>query len=139
MKILIVGASGVVGKLVSARLREAGHSVVEASRASGLDITDRASLRAFFARSGKFDSVVVAAGHVAFKPLAQLSEEDLLTSTGSKFLGQVRLVQEALPHLEDGGSIALISGITAREPIRDGALAAGVARGRGRFRHGGSS
>jgi NADP-dependent 3-hydroxy acid dehydrogenase YdfG len=128
MKILVVGAGGTIGKLVSARFREAGHSVVEASRARGFDINDRSSLRAFFARSGKFGAVAVAAGHVAFKPLLQLTEEDLLSSASSKFLGQVRLVQEALPFMEDSGAFALISGITAREPIRDGALAAGVAR-----------
>jgi NAD(P)-dependent dehydrogenase (short-subunit alcohol dehydrogenase family) len=128
MKILLVGAGGTIGKFVSAKLKEAGHGVVEASRAGGFDLTDRASLRSFFARSGKFGAVAVAAGHVAFKPVPELTEEDLLGSADSKFLGQVRLVQEALPFLEDEGSFVLISGITAREPIRDGALAAGVSR-----------
>jgi NAD(P)-dependent dehydrogenase (short-subunit alcohol dehydrogenase family) len=128
MKILVVGAGGTIGKVVSARLREKGHQVVEASRAGGLDLINRASLRSYFAREGKFGAVAVAAGHVAFKPVAGLTEEDLLSSANSKFLGQVRLVQEALPFIEDNGSIVLISGVTAREPIRDGALASGVAR-----------
>lgn len=130
-KIILVGASGTIGKAVEAKLRAAGHEVVPVGRSAGalrVSIEDPASVAALFLATGPVDAVAVAAGEVAFKPLANLSAEDFLFSLRSKFLGQVNLVQAAVPVIRDGGSFTLISGVTAREPIRDGVAAAAVSR-----------
>jgi NAD(P)-dependent dehydrogenase (short-subunit alcohol dehydrogenase family) len=131
MKVVLIGASGTIGKQVAKRLAEAGHDVVPAGRRSGthrVDIENRDSIRALFRDLGAFDALAVAAGHVTFKPFAELTAEDFRVSFESKFLGQVGLVQEALPFLRDNGAIVLVSGVTAREPIRDGVAAAAVSR-----------
>jgi putative NADH-flavin reductase len=57
MKIVVVGASGMVGSRIATELSERGHEVVGASRASGTDITDAAAVGA--ALSGA-DAVVCA-------------------------------------------------------------------------------
>jgi NAD(P)-dependent dehydrogenase (short-subunit alcohol dehydrogenase family) len=67
------------------------------------------------------DAVVACAGSAAFKPLAQLSDEDYQLGLRSKLMGQVNLVRVALRHLRDGGSITLTSGVLAREPMPGGA------------------
>ena len=55
MKILIVGASGTIGRAVAAELGQR-HEVIAAGRSSGdvrIDITDPASIRAAFENVGR--------------------------------------------------------------------------------------
>jgi len=131
MKTVVIGANGTIGSLVVERLERAGHEVISVGRSSGalrVNVEDSASVEALFRAVGTFDALAVAAGEVAFKPFAELREADWAFSFGSKLLGQVRLATAALPHLRDGGSITLISGVTSREPIRGGVAAAAVSR-----------
>ncbi|MGF1640435.1 MAG: NAD-dependent epimerase/dehydratase family protein [Rhodospirillales bacterium] len=63
MRVLVVGASGTIGRAVVAELRER-HEIVGAGRSSGdvrLDITDAASIRAALEAAGAIDAVVSAA------------------------------------------------------------------------------
>ena len=72
MRILIVGAEGTIGRAVTATL-SGRHEVIKAGRKSGdvhVDIGDRRSIDALYAKIGKVDAVVSAAGHVHFGPLA---------------------------------------------------------------------
>jgi hypothetical protein len=61
---------------------------------------------------------------VPFKPLAELTGEDYLSAYRGKVAAQVDVVRLGTPHVTDGGSITLTTGILAREPIRTGAAAA---------------
>jgi len=45
---------------------------------------------------GSFDAVAVGAGEVVFAPLSQLTAENWQFSLGSKLMGQISLVQEAI-------------------------------------------
>ncbi|MGZ3651709.1 MAG: short chain dehydrogenase [Bdellovibrionota bacterium] len=131
MKTVVIGANGTIGSLVAERLKSAGHEVIPVGHSSGafrVSVEDPASVDALFRSVGRFDALAVAAGHVAFKPFAELREADWAYSLGSKLMGQVRLATAAIPFLSDGGSITLISGVTAREPIRGGVAAAAVSR-----------
>ncbi|MGO9443212.1 MAG: short chain dehydrogenase [Thiobacillaceae bacterium] len=119
MRILVVGASGTIGRAVVAAL-EPGHEVVPASRHSTsvtLDMTDPASIAAMYEQVGIVDAVVSAAGDARFAPLAQLSDEDFRFSVANKLLGQVNLVRMAFDHVRDAGSITVTSGILARVPM----------------------
>lgn len=128
-KILVVGATGVVGQAVADTLAE-GHEVVRSSRTEGerADMSDPASVRALFERVGPVDAVVCCAGAVPFKPLPELTAEDYRAGLEDKVLGQINLVTEGLRHVRDGGSFALITGVLAREPIATG-VAASMANG----------
>src|SRR5437764_858661 len=44
MKILVVGATGMIGTRITAELEQRGHEVIRATRSSGADITDPASV-----------------------------------------------------------------------------------------------
>lgn len=125
MKIIVIGASGHVGRAAVAALASR-HEVVEAGRSSdpAVDITDPASIQAFFETVGEVDAVVSAAGAVPFAPLAELRREDYLAGIEGKVLSQVGLVRIATPFLRDGGSITLTSGIVGRAQIATGAAAA---------------
>ena len=92
MRILIVGASGTIGTAIVAALKDR-HDLVLASWREGpeqVDISDPASIRALYARIGRVDAVVAAAGQVAFKPLAELTDADFSLSLNNKLMGQVK-------------------------------------------------
>jgi NAD(P)-dependent dehydrogenase (short-subunit alcohol dehydrogenase family) len=125
MKILIVGASGILGQAVAAELG-ARHQIVRASRTSGdvnVDLRDATSVGTMYREVGDVDAVVCTAGKVPFAPLGELSEAKYLEGLNDKLLGQVRLVQAGLPSLRDGGSFTLITGILTEQPISQGACA----------------
>lgn len=126
MKVLVIGATGLVGGAAAAALEAHGDHVLRASPSSDLavDLTDPASISALFERVGTVDAVVSAVGSVPFKPLAELTAEDYLSAYRGKVAAQVDVVRLGTSHLTDGGSISLTTGILAREPIRTGAAAA---------------
>jgi NAD(P)-dependent dehydrogenase (short-subunit alcohol dehydrogenase family) len=118
MRILLIGATGTIGRAVAATL--AGkHELVQASRSKAeerVDLADPSSIRALFDRIGRVDAVVSAAGQAAFKPMTELGDEDFAFSLRHKLMGQVNLVRLGLPSVADGGSITLTSGVLAQRP-----------------------
>lgn len=126
MKILVVGASGTVGSAIAAELAKR-HQIVRASRKGGdlqVDIEKPDSIQAMYAKLGRLDAVVSAAGHVHFGPLAEMTDAKLRVGIDSKLLGQINLVVMGIDHVADGGSFTLTSGILSEIPIRGGSSAA---------------
>ena len=119
MKIVVIGATGTVGRAVTDALAKRGHQVIRASRKSDerVDIEDTATLRAFFGRSKDIDAVVTCAGSGGWGPLAKLSDEDFAFSLRSKLMGQVNVIRIAKDHVKDGGSITVTSGVLATKPM----------------------
>src|SRR5450755_4505425 len=118
MKILLIGATGTIGRAVAAALSPR-HEVIAVSRHSEplrVDISSAESVRALFAAAGPIDAVISAAGAARFKPLAQLDDEDFAFCLQNKLMGQVNVVREGLQRVRDGGVIVLTSGILSRSP-----------------------
>src|SRR6202051_674493 len=129
MKIVLIGANGKIGELVQKALAGAGHEVVKAGRKSDdfqVEIENRESVRKLYQAVGSFDAVAIAAGEVAFAPLSELTAEKWQFSLGSKLMGQINLVQEAIPFIKEKGSFTLVSGILNDEPILAGVAASTV-------------
>jgi len=126
-KVLLVGASGTLGRAVHRELA-ARHQVIAASRKGKLkvDITDSASIRRLFEQTGTVDAIACAAGNVHFGALGEMTEEKFAIGLRDKLMGQVNLALLGLERLRDGGSITLITGILADQPIRYGASASMV-------------
>ncbi|WP_214454218.1 short chain dehydrogenase [Aeromonas dhakensis] len=123
MKIVIVGASGTIGSAVSDLLAK-DHQVIRVGHSQGdarVDMRDPASIRGLFAKLGRFDALVVASGSAAFNALTEMTDEEWQLGIQSKLMGQINLTRAAIPHLNDKGSITLISGILSEEPINWGA------------------
>jgi NAD(P)-dependent dehydrogenase (short-subunit alcohol dehydrogenase family) len=139
MRILVIGASGTIGKAIVDALSPS-HEVLEASRKSGIlvDIRDVASIRSMYEQAGKLDAVVSAAGSGAWKPLDQLNDEDFATSLGYKLMGQVNVIRYGFPSLNDGGSVTVTSGILSRQPMPGGAAISMVNAGLDGFVRGAS-
>jgi NAD(P)-dependent dehydrogenase (short-subunit alcohol dehydrogenase family) len=122
MKIVVIGATGTIGKAVADAL-EPNHEVVRVSRRGPVraDLEDAATLKELFATVTDVDAVVSCAGSAAFRPLARLSDADFESSLRSKLMGQVNLVRIAAAHVKDRGSITLTGGVLAHEPMQGGA------------------
>ncbi|HTP98072.1 MAG TPA: short chain dehydrogenase [Casimicrobiaceae bacterium] len=119
MRILVVGATGTIGRAVVAAL-SAGNEIVAASRQSSavtVDLADPASIREMYRSIGTVDAVACAAGQAKFAPLAQLSDADFRFCLDNKLMGQVNLVRFGFEHVADRGSFTLTTGILARSPM----------------------
>jgi len=91
-----------------------------------VEIENRESVRKLYQAVGSFDAVAIAAGEVAFAPLSELTAEKWQFSLGSKLMGQISLVQEAIPIIKENGSFTLVSGVLNDEPIFAGVAASTV-------------
>ncbi|MDM4572936.1 short chain dehydrogenase [Klebsiella oxytoca] len=119
MKIIVIGASGTVGRAVAQELNQR-HEVIRVGRTQGdyqVDITSQQSVQSLFEKIGQVDAIVSATGNLFFGPLATMTDRDFNQGLQDKLLGQIRLTLTGQHYLNDGGSITLISGIVAHEPI----------------------
>jgi len=128
MKVLLVGASGIIGRGIDAELSQR-HEIVRASRSSGdvnVDLTDIASIRAMFAKVGKVDAVVSATGKVHFGDFSEMDDDKYRIGINDKLMGQVNLVLVGRDHVADNASFTLTTGILSKDPIRYGSSASMV-------------
>ncbi len=119
MRIVVVGATGTIGKAIVAAL-ERDHEVIVASRNSKVrvDMSDPESIRNMYRTVGRIDAVISAAGQARFKPLQQLTDDDFRFSLENKLMGQVNLVRYGMESVSDRGSFTLTSGVLARFPMK---------------------
>ncbi len=131
MRILVIGATGLLGKEVTALLSEE-HDVVEASRSSSVvsvNISDKQSILAMYKQLGSVDAVVCVGGTAKFAPLDALTDDDFAFSLANKLMGQVNLVRYGVPYISQGGSVTLTSGTLAQHPTPGGAAVSTVNAG----------
>lgn len=127
MKILLIGASGTVGRAVAQELNQ--HQIIRAGRTSGdvhVDITSDESVAALFEKVGTVDAIVATTGNLFFGPLEKMTPLNFSIGLQDKLLGQVRLTLTGQHYLREGGSITLTSGIVGQEPIAQGVNATTV-------------
>jgi len=119
MKIVIVGATGTIGKHVVKAL-EKDHEIVKVGSKSGdlqLNMNDLSSIQSFFEQLGSFDALVCASGDGHFGPLSKMTDADFRVSVNSKLMGQVNLVLIGQHYINPKGSFTLTSGSLAEDPI----------------------
>lgn len=128
MRILVVGAEGTVGRAAVSDLSKR-HEIVSAGRSSGaikVDIMDEASVVSMFKAAGKIDAVITTTGHTHFGPVVDMTPEMFRKGLNDKLMGQINVALIGMHHVADGGSITMTSGVTNRDPIRQGANTASV-------------
>ena len=133
LRILVIGASGELGRAVVAELG-ARHEIISAGSKSGdvrIDISDPTSIVAGLAAAGPLDAVACAAGAVNFHPLSAISVASIAESSyglgmANKLMGQVNLTLAARDVLREDGSITLIAGVLSLDPIVFGSSASMV-------------
>ncbi|MDF2624218.1 MAG: short chain dehydrogenase [Kosakonia cowanii] len=128
MKIIVIGATGTLGRAVVAELGQ-DDEVISVGLTHGelqVDLTRDESVEALFAQTGRVDAIIATTGSLFFGPLTAMRAEDFASGLNDKLLGQVRLALIGQHYLNDGGSITLTSGIIGSEPIAQGVNATAV-------------
>jgi NAD(P)-dependent dehydrogenase (short-subunit alcohol dehydrogenase family) len=119
MKIIIVGASGRIGKEVDKALTDR-HETIRVGIRSGdvqCDYTNTKSVRSMFEKIGEFDSLIsVVGGDSTFKPFQDLNDEDYRYGFERKFLGQIRFLKLGENFVRDNGSFVFTSGFLSQYP-----------------------
>lgn len=119
MKVLLIGASGTIGKRIYDAFSNK-HEVVRASRSGAdlqVDITSATSIEDMYHAVKNIDSVICAAGPAKFGAFGELTEEDFYIGIHGKMMGQVNLVRIGQNYVNDNGSFTLTTGILADEPV----------------------
>lgn len=119
MRILIIGASGTIGKKICDELSKK-HEIIKASRSGedvAVDITSSSSIEEMYKTVENIDAVICAAGPAKFAPFAEMTEDDIYVGIRGKLMGQVNLVRIGQKYLNDNGSFTLTTGILADDPI----------------------
>ncbi|MED5016589.1 short chain dehydrogenase [Paenibacillus chibensis] len=126
MRILMIGASGTLGRAVTKEL-EKKHEMIRAGRHGAdvtVDIQSVDSITNMYRQVGKVDAVISATGSAHFGPITDLTPELNELAIESKLKGQINLVLLGLDYVKDGGSFTLTTGILMDDPIAQGASAA---------------
>ncbi|MGH9819312.1 MAG: short chain dehydrogenase [Pyrinomonadaceae bacterium] len=119
MKILLIGASGTIGKRIVEAFSQK-HELIKAGRKGedvAVDITSAASIEAMYKAVTSIDAVICAAGPAAFAPLTEITEEDFYVGIRGKMMGQINLVRIGQKYINDNSSFTLTTGILADDPI----------------------
>ena len=119
MKILVIGASGTIGKTVYNHFKQ-NHEVISASRNSGdykVDISLTESLESLFKNVGKVDAIANCAGSAKWNDFNEMTEEDFYIGIKNKMMGQVNLTRIGKDYLNENGSITLITGVLGDNPV----------------------
>jgi NAD(P)-dependent dehydrogenase (short-subunit alcohol dehydrogenase family) len=119
LRVLLVGATGTIGRAVASALETAGHDVVRVGRTEGelrVDLADPTSIRALYASTGTIDAVVCTAGVARFGALEELDDAAFDQSIANKMMGQVNLVRFGLGPISEGGSFTLTTGTLSQRP-----------------------
>lgn len=126
MKIIIVGASGTMGKhLTNAFKKE--HEVITAATKGcdiSVDITSPESIENMYKKAGAFDALVSTAGPTFVGPWSKLSDKEFRKGIDGKMMGQINLVLIGQRYINPRGSFTLITGTLSNDPQKNFANAA---------------
>jgi NAD(P)-dependent dehydrogenase (short-subunit alcohol dehydrogenase family) len=126
--VVVIGRGGGIARAVTLLARSEGARVVVAGRdstslgagydddgitAETVDVTDDASISAFADRVGPVDHLVSTVSARARGKLADLDRAKLQLSFDTKVIGPTMLSKYFAPHMKEGGSIVLFSGVNA--------------------------
>lgn len=97
MKIVIIGASGTVGRAVAEELGRK-HEIVRVGRTQGdyrVDITSQESVQALFEKIGRVDAIVSATGSLFFGLLSTMTDSEFNQGLQDKLLGRAAGIDRA--------------------------------------------
>ncbi len=119
MKIVIVGASGTIGKKLTEAVRGENEIVTAGSKSGDVqvDITSTESIEAFYKQVGNFDALISVTGNGYMGPFKSMTAKDFNIGLQSKLLGQINLVLIGQHYVNPKGSFTLTSGILSIDPI----------------------
>jgi NAD(P)-dependent dehydrogenase (short-subunit alcohol dehydrogenase family) len=121
MKIVIVGASGTMGRYL-ANAFKIDHEVVTVATAEcdvQVDITSTESIHNMYKQIGDFDALISTAGPTYVGPWKKMSDKEFRKGVEGKMMGQINLVLIGQNYINPKGSFTLISGALTHDPQKN--------------------
>lgn len=118
MKIIIVGATGTMGKHLTGAF-EKDHEIIKASTKGGdiqVDITSTESIENMYKQAGPFDALICTAGPTYVGPWKKMTDKEFRKGIDGKLMGQINLVLIGQHYINPKGSFSLITGALTHEP-----------------------
>ncbi len=118
MKIIIVGASGTMGKYLTNAFRQEHDVVTAASKGCDVqvDITSVASIENMYQQVDAFDALISTAGPTYVGPWKKMTDKEFRKGVDGKMMGQINLVLIGQHYINPKGSFSLITGALTYEP-----------------------
>ncbi|SDF58716.1 NAD(P)-dependent dehydrogenase, short-chain alcohol dehydrogenase family [Dyadobacter soli] len=126
MKIVVVGATGTMGKYLADAF-EKEHEIIRVGSSCGdiqADITSLDSIENLFRQVGSFDALISTAGPSYVGPWKSMTDKEFRKGVEGKLMGQVNLVLVGQRYINPKGSFTLIAGALTTDPQRNFANAA---------------
>lgn len=121
MKIIIVGATGTMGKHLTSAL-EKEHEVIKVAFKGGdirVDITSTESIENMFKQVGAFDALISTAGPTYVGPWKKMTDKEFRKGVDGKMMGQINLVLIGQHYINPKGSFSLITGTLTYKPQKN--------------------
>lgn len=118
MKIIIVGATGTMGKYLASAF-EKEHEIIKAASRGGdiqVDITSTESIENMYKQAGAFDALICTAGPTYVGPWKKMTDKEFRKGIEGKLMGQINLVLIGQHYINPKGSFSLITGALTHEP-----------------------
>ncbi|MBS1733919.1 MAG: short chain dehydrogenase [Bacteroidetes bacterium] len=121
MKIIIVGASGTMGKHLTNAFKNEHEVITAATKGCDInvDITSPESIENMYKKAGAFDALVSTAGPTFVGPWSKLTDKEFRKGIDGKMMGQINLVLIGQHYINPRGSFTLITGALSHDPQKN--------------------
>ena len=121
MKIIIVGASGTMGKHLTSAFKKENEVITAASKGCDIqvDITSAESIENMFRQVGAFDALISTAGPTYVGPWKKMTDKEFRQGVEGKMMGQINLVLIGQHYINPKGSFTLITGALSHDPQKN--------------------
>jgi NAD(P)-dependent dehydrogenase (short-subunit alcohol dehydrogenase family) len=121
------GAKVVIASSSAERVQKAVESIGREVQGHAVDVSDERAIAAFFSKLGSFDHLVFTAGDSLH--LHDLASTDLQQARHAfelRYWAALAAVKYGSPHIRQGGSVVLTTGIAGQRPRKGWVIAASV-------------
>ncbi len=121
MKIIIVGATGTMGRHLTSAFEKENEVITAASKGGDIqvDITSTASIENMYQQAGAFDALISTAGPTYVGPWKKLTDKEFRKGVEGKMMGQINLVLIGQHYINPKGSFSLITGALTHDPQKN--------------------
>ena len=121
MKIIIVGASGTMGKHLTGAFEKDHEVITTATKGCDVDvdITSTESIENMYKQVGTFDALISTAGPTYVGPWKKLTDKEFRQGIEGKMMGQINLVLIGQHYINPKGSFTLITGALSHDPQKN--------------------
>ena len=121
MKIIIVGATGTMGKHLTSAFEKENVVIKAASKGGDIqvDITSTESIENMFKQAGAFDALICTAGPTYVDTWKKMTDKEFRKGVDGKMMGQINLVLIGQHYINPKGSFSLITGTLTHDPQKN--------------------